>query len=276
VPGYESANKPPRTSGDNKLAGKCLPAFIRSDVIDREGGRLLVCSMRFIFCVVLAAFLSGATAFAQTTNAPVHRPPRTPTSLPPATAEPENPNAYAHPQGHGREGPTDADVGPVQKRFVRANRTDNLAATQVDDNASLKIKEKIEIDKRITVPLIHDVQNDGNESSGDLALRYEIDYLNWGAVTGEQLMARRGHYFTITWKNHGPKADFIARFEYREVKSKEIVRTLTQPMPNVSGAVRSYFAVTDRAYLVYGPVVSWRFTVLKGDTIVAEAKSFIW
>jgi hypothetical protein len=47
-------------------------------------------------------------------------------------------------------------------------------------------------------------------------------------------------------------------------------------MPHVHGAVRSYFAVTDKAYLAYGPVVSWRFTILKGDTVVAEEKSSLW
>jgi len=125
--------------------------------------------------------------------------------------------------------------------------------------------------------LIHDVQNDGPvRNSDNHALQFEVTYLNWGAVTQEQQLARRGHYFTITWKNDGPKADFTTKFEYRETKSKEIVRTLTQKMPGVSGGVRSYFAVVDQAYLAYGPVCSWRFTVLKGDTIVAEAKSFIW
>jgi hypothetical protein len=90
------------------------------------------------------------------------------------------------------------------------------------------------------------------------------------------LRARYGHYFTITWANHGPRADFTARFEYTQVKSKEIIRTLTQPMPQVAGTTRSYFAVVSKAYLAYGPVSSWRFTILKGDTVVAEAKSFIW
>jgi hypothetical protein len=47
-------------------------------------------------------------------------------------------------------------------------------------------------------------------------------------------------------------------------------------MPGISGSTRSYFAVVDKAYLAYGPIVSWRFSVLKGDTVVAEAKSFIW
>jgi len=234
--------------------------------------------MRWMSLIALAAFLPAVSALAQTEkqSAPP-APTKTPTSLPPAKAEPENNQAYAPPAAREKEGPTAADVGPVQKHFVRASTTDDLAETQNADNASLAIREKIALDKRISVPLIHDVQNDGPNSGADNnAMRYEVTYLNWGAVTQEQLLARRGHYFTITWANDGPKSDFTARFEYREVKSKEIVRTLTQKMPGVSGAVRSYFAVVDQAYQAYGPVVSWRFTVLKGDTVVAEAKSFIW
>jgi len=230
--------------------------------------------MRRIFLITLAAFLSGGAALAQTA-APT--PLKAPTQLPPAKAEPENAQAYAPPVAPEKEGPSAADIGPVQKHFVRASTTDDLAETQNADNASLAIHEKIALDKRISVPVIHDVQNDGTYTgSGNHALRYEITYLNWGAVTQEQLQARRGHYFTITWDNDGPKSDFTARFQYREVKSKEIVRTLTQNMPGVSGSTRSYFAVVDQAYLAYGPVCSWRFTVLKGDTVVAEAKSFIW
>lgn len=235
--------------------------------------------MRWMPLIALAAFLPAVPALAQTdTPSTPPKPVKTPTQLPRPTAEPENPQAYAAPVAHEQEGPSAADVGPVQKHFIRASTTDDLAETQNDDNATLEARhEKIALDKRISVPLIHDVQNDGPNSGGDNAvLRYEITYLNWGAVTNEQLQARRGHYFTITWANDGPKADFTTRFEYREIKSKEIVRTLTQKMPAISGAARSYFAVVDKAYQAYGPVVSWRFTVLKGDTVVAEAKSFIW
>lgn len=229
---------------------------------------------------VVAALLAGATASAQTTNSgKPEKPPKAPTALPTPKAEPENPNAYAAPVPAEREGPSEVDVGPVQRHFVRASTTDDVADTEANDNAALaaiKAQEKIDLDKRISVPLIHDVQNDGKSPGNNQALQYEITYLNWGAVTQEQLQARLGHYFTITWKNGGPPADFTARFQYREVKSQEVVRTLTQPMPHVHGSVRSYFAVTDKAYLAYGPVVSWRFTVLRGDTVVAEAKSFIW
>jgi hypothetical protein len=242
--------------------------------------------MRWTPFIALTAFLPAASALAQTDEqtAPP-KPVKTPTQLATPKAEPANPGAYGPPVAPEVEPPSAADVGPVQKHFVRASATDDLEAFSLTpngddawDNAALKgAHEKIALDKRISVPLIHDVQNDGPNSGGDNAvLRYEVTYLNWGAITNEQLLARRGHYFTITWDNDGPKADFTTRFEYREVKSKEIVRSLTQKMPGVSGATRSYFAVVDKAYQAYGPVVSWRFTVLKGDTVVAEAKSFIW
>jgi hypothetical protein len=263
-----------RTDLRSTFALNPLAGFIRIHVIDTKPLRLLICSMRCMVLVALAALLPCIGARAQT--APP-KPTKTPTQLPTPTAEPENPQAYASPLPHEKEGPSEADVGPVQKHFVRASTVDDLAETQNADNASLISHEKIAIDKRISVPLIHDVQNDGTYSGSDNdALRYEITYLNWGAITEEQLQARRGHYFTITWDNDGPTADFTARFEYRETRSKEIVRTLSQNMSHVSGAVRSYFAVVGKAYLTYGPVVSWRFTVLKGDTVVAEEKSFIW
>jgi hypothetical protein len=244
--------------------------------------------MRCVLLAVLVSFADLVSATAQdstsqtgtasTTGAQtVPKRVRTPTSLPTAKAEPENGGNYLPPEKHRGEGPSEADVGPVQRHFVRADEPDDVADTEVNDNASLLIKEKTDIDKRISVPLIHDVQNDGDYSGADnQALRFELEYLNWGAITAEQRQARRGHYFTITWDNDGPPGDFTTRFQYREVKSKEVVRSLEQTAHNVSGATRAYFAVTNKAYLTYGPVVSWRFTVLRGDIVVAEAKSFIW
>jgi len=235
--------------------------------------------MRWMALFALAALLSGIPAWAQDTvpQNTVPQKSHTPTSLPTPKAEPANGGSYESPAPREQEGPSDADVGPVQKHFVRASKTDDLDETENEDNATLAIHEKIALDKNIKVPLIHDVQNDGGAGgTGNAALDFEIKYLDWGAVTEEQLAARQGHYFTITWANHGLPADYTARFEYRQVKSKEVVRTLSQKMPHVSGTTRSYFAVVDKAYLAYGPVCSWRFTVLRGNTVVAESKSFVW
>jgi hypothetical protein len=225
--------------------------------------------------LVLTALLAAPAARAQ--NAPPPKAPKTPTGLPTATAEPANPNAYGSPVAPTPTGPTAADLGPAQKYFVLASQPDNVAATQVADNKFMSAPVKMALDKQVRVPLIHDIQNDSSyRGRGNHALEYEIEYLNWGAVTQEQIQARRGHYFTITWVNGGPRADFTAKFEYRQVKSQEVVRTLVQAMPQVHGATRSYFGVVDKAYLTYGPVCSWRFSILKGDTVVAQTRSFVW
>ena len=199
-------------------------------------------------------------------------------ALPYATAEPENAAAYAPPVSENEDiGPTLEDRGPAQRHFVLTSETDKLALEDNPPTVANLPKEKIALDKRIKIPVIHDVENNGAYTGGgNHALQFEIQYINWGAVTGEQILARRGHYFTNTWVNHGPRDNFVAKFQYRQSRSKEIVRTMVEPMPNVKGAVRSYFAVVGKAYLTYGPIASWRFTIWRGDTVVAEAKSFIW
>ncbi len=197
--------------------------------------------------------------------------------LPAPTAEPDNVQAYAPPAAREDEGPTSEDRGPAQQHFILATHTDTLAQEDNPPTVGNAPPEKIALDKRIKIALIHDVQNDGlSKDTQNHALAFELIYLNWGAVTQSQLEARRGHYFTNTWTNRDAKGDFVAYFQYRQVKSREIVRTLTEPMLGVKGTVRSYFAVVGKAYLAYGPVASWRFTIRRGDTVVAEAKSFIW
>jgi hypothetical protein len=228
--------------------------------------------MRWIASLALAIFLPGSWAVAQYDSDKYSQSNN-------LTAEPSSAQVYGAVVPAEDEGPSDAEVGPVQKLFVRASLPDNPPLAENNDNAAqvLAKQEKTALDKRIKVPVIHDVQDDSTyKGTGNTALDYEIKYLNWGAVTNRQMQARQGHYFTITWANDGPKADFVARFQYTQVKSKEIIRTLTQPMPQVAGTARAYFAVVGKAYLAYGPVSSWRFTILKGDTVVAEAKSFIW
>ncbi len=251
-----------------------LPHLIRFQMIDISPLRSLLSSMRWMALFALVAFISTTPAFAQTSS---KKQPKTPTKLPEATAEPENSGSYAPPKAHEEEPPSDADLGPVQKHFVIASKPDDPGSQENAETSSTSTHEKVALDKHIKVPLIHDVQNDSSyNGASNAALLAEIQYLNWGAVTAAQLKARQGHYFTITWSNGGSQGDFTTRFEYRQVNSKDVIRTLSQKMPHVSGTTRSYFAVVDKAYLAYGPVCSWRFTVLKGDTVVAETKSFIW
>ena len=229
--------------------------------------------------IALTCFMSGtATAPAQTPPpTPPPKPVKTPTHLQNPTAEPEHPEAYSRPVNDQVAVKSEADIGPVLKHFVRASEIDPPGFAPVEDNATMALHEKIALDKQISFPLVHDVQNDGSYVTGNNdALDAERRYLNWGAITGTQLRARQGHYFTVTVKNTGPKGDYIAEFEYRQVKSKDIVRNLIQKLPAFSGTTRAYFAVVNMAYLAYGPVSAWRLTIRKNNTIVAQTKSFVW
>jgi hypothetical protein len=224
--------------------------------------------------LVLAATSSPVLLALETTP---DRGPQPIDRLPTPVAEPDDSTAYGRPDAHADEGPSAADRGPAQKHFVIADSTDNL---MLDPNAPITNtvpSEKIALDKNIKIPLVHDVQDDNTFRGGhNDSIGFEVSYLNWGAVTQEQLRARQGHYFTITFVNHGPRSDFNTLFEYRQVKSKQVVRTLQQTKVHVAGAARAYFAVVNKAYLAYGPVSAWRFTVRRGNTVVAEARSYLW
>ncbi len=133
------------------------------------------------------------------------------------------------------------------------------------------------LDKRITVTKIHEVRNDeSNHPHHNDALEFEKEYWNYGAITKEQLEARRGQIYVISWKNAGEPDRFIAKFEYRQEKTREQIKVQTQEYPAVSGNARALFKVVGAEYRDDGPVESWRFTVWRNGQIVAEEKSFIW
>ena len=228
--------------------------------------------MRPTVALVLLATLPVFAADPTATHTPVPI-----EHLPTPVAEPADASSYAPPVVDMGEGPTAADIGPAQKHFAMASEPDNLMNDPNAPIANTVPNEKIALDRHIHVPLVHDVQDDATYRAGQNdSLIFEIKYLNWGAITAEQLKARQGQYFTITFVNDGPRSDFTTMFEYRQVKSMAVVRRLIQNKAHVHGAARAYFAVVNHAYLAYGPVSAWRFTVRHGDTVVAEAKSFLW
>jgi hypothetical protein len=230
--------------------------------------------MRWAVIILLTLSLSVIARSQETTEDGSPQPRH---QLPGATAEPDNAKGYAPPEPIEEGGPTAEDRGPAQRPFLLVSQTDTLATEDNPPTIESLPADKLAIDHRIKITKIHDVENDNTYKFADnQALQFEITYINWGAVTAEQLEARHGHYFTISWANHGPAADFTARFQYREVKSKEIVRTMVEPMSHVRGTVRSYFGVVGKAYKAYGPVESWRFSILKDGIVVAQARSFIW
>jgi hypothetical protein len=133
------------------------------------------------------------------------------------------------------------------------------------------------LDPRLAVTKVHEVRNDeSNHPRHNEALQFELDYWNYGAITAEQREERRGQIYVISWKNSGPPYRFVARFEYRQAKTREQIKVQTLDHPAVSGNARSIFKVTGAEFRTDGPVETWRFTVLRNNKVVAEEKSFIW
>jgi len=147
-------------------------------------------------------------------------------------------------------------------------------ATQEIRKADL-FKAPVNPDFKITK--IHEVRTDSNtDSHGNKALEFEQKYWKFGAVTQEQLEEKKGQIYVITWINNGTEKNVEARLEYRQVKTKEVVRTFSIQYSNAKGAHRSQFSVLGKAFQDGGPIQSYRFTLWSGDRLLAESKSFIW
>jgi hypothetical protein len=132
---------------------------------------------------------------------------------------------------------------------------------------------------QVRIVKIFEVLNDPKQykTGGNPALEFERKYWNYGAVTQEQQMEKQGHVFLFIWKTRGPRADLLARFEYRQVGSRDQVSVQELRYPGAHGTVRSTFFVTGRAYQSYGPVSSWRFSILDGGgRILSQKRSYIW
>ncbi len=124
---------------------------------------------------------------------------------------------------------------------------------------------------------IHEFRNDETYKAGpNAALQFEKEYWSYGAITRQEKLDKRGHYFVILWSNRGPVKELQAKFEYRQVKSKDVIRTLTIDHARAHGGMKSTFAVVGQAFDEYGAVSSWRFTVWDGGKLLAEQNSFIW
>jgi hypothetical protein len=146
------------------------------------------------------------------------------------------------------------------------------------DAPYVELKPMTEPDKNIRFGKIYDFVNDPDVTpvADNKPMIYEFKYFNHGAITKEQLAARKGHYYVINWKNAGPAEDLVLRFDYRQEKSRDRINTLEIAYPAAKGNLRGMFSVRGGAYAKFGKINSWRLTVLRKGKIVAEQQSFIW
>lgn len=111
---------------------------------------------------------------------------------------------------------------------------------------------------------------------GNQSMVFERSYWNWGAITPEDFAVRQGEIYIFNWKNGGKPRDLVARFEYRQTRTREAVWSQVDVARQAHGTVRSVFMVTGDDHAQHGRIYAWRFSVLDGNRILAQAKSFIW
>lgn len=130
----------------------------------------------------------------------------------------------------------------------------------------------------VRVVKIFELLNDPKryKTGGNLALEFERKYWNYGAASEQQQKEKEGHIFLFLWKSRKPLTDVIARFEYRQIGSRDEIFVQELKYPEAHGTIRSTFFVTGRAYENYGPVSAWRFSIVRSGSVLAQKRSFIW
>lgn len=136
----------------------------------------------------------------------------------------------------------------------------------------------VQLDPKIKIGKIYDFLNDPTrtKTGGNQSIEYEFKYLNHGAVTEEQLSRRVGHYFVVSWSNGNEAQDLVLRMDYRQSKTRDKIYTIEIPYTATRGSKKGKFAVIGDAYNNLGQVYSWRLSVVRDGTIVAQKKSFVW
>jgi len=110
---------------------------------------------------------------------------------------------------------------------------------------------------------------------GNETVRFQREWINYGALTQAERQERQGTYFDIFWRAGRP-ADITVRFEYRQAKLGNAVRAKETFVPQARGTVKSSFNVIGDDFQWDGPVTAWRCLLIENGKIVAFTQSYLW
>ena len=121
-------------------------------------------------------------------------------------------------------------------------------------------------------------------AGGEALLRMERKHRLHGAVTRAEQEERKGHYFTVFWRDLGRDraagrwGAVPARvvFEYRQANPGSRVMRKERSFPAAARSGKVEFRVTGKAYREGGRVTSWRVSYYRGGTLLDRQRSFLW
>ena len=108
------------------------------------------------------------------------------------------------------------------------------------------------------------------------SVRFEQRHYLYGAVTREQIEARRGNYYKFFWSVEDPARPVRIRFEYRQSTTGFTTHTKVVDIPKVEKTNITEIGVVGEEFRSRGKVLAWRAVLLQDGKQVAETKSFLW
>ncbi|MBP7949923.1 MAG: hypothetical protein KA004_09735 [Verrucomicrobiales bacterium] len=110
-------------------------------------------------------------------------------------------------------------------------------------------------------------------TSADPAIPFEQKYRLHGAVSGDEMKAREGHYYTVHYRLRDLGQPVKVRLEYRQ--SKTAAKIFSKEM-DAGKSGTAEFAVIGDEYANNGHVIAWKVSLVSGKQELAASKSYLW
>jgi hypothetical protein len=115
----------------------------------------------------------------------------------------------------------------------------------------------------------------GRRPATNESIQFERHRVNYGAVTGSDVLERYGHYYNVWWLAKRP-ADVTLRLEYRQENLGSYVQAKEIHYWAAKGTIESKFTIIGDEYLENGKVKSWRLLLIENGHIAGLRQSFLW
>lgn len=114
-----------------------------------------------------------------------------------------------------------------------------------------------------------------DRSNENQFIRGEINKRVHGAVTQKERDARKGDYYTVSWKRLSGANPVRVVFECRQATSGSRVKKMDRKLPAaVSG--KTEFQIIGNDFLNKGRVTAWRMSLYDGSQKLATKTSYLW
>lgn len=139
----------------------------------------------------------------------------------------------------------------------------NVLPLALDEHFSFRKVEQFLNDPRTFKPTIEPM------------IQFERVRANWKAVTAQDRLEKRGHYFTFFWRS-AQAAPVTVRFEYRQENLGAYVQAREVSYDVARGTIATKFQVTGDDYLDDGRITAWRALLVQDGKIVGLTQSYLW